>query len=66
MRPTTTLRDALEDPRLLAHVLVGRDVVPWRILLIAAMGEAVDRRGAAHLHQVHWPRSRAVAACQRA
>ena len=41
MRPTTTLRDALADPALLAHVLAGPSWLPWRVLLIAAMGEAL-------------------------
>ena len=41
MRPTTTLRDALDDPRLLGHVLSGPSWLPWRVLLIAAMGEAL-------------------------
>jgi hypothetical protein len=39
MRPTTTLRDALSDPALLGHVLRGPSWLPWRVLLIAAMGE---------------------------
>ena len=39
MRPTTTLRDALSDPALLGHVLVGDSWLPWRTLLIASMGE---------------------------
>ena len=39
MRPTTTLRDALSDPRLLGHVLSGPSWLPWRALLIASMGE---------------------------
>jgi hypothetical protein len=41
MKPTTTLRDALSDPALLAHVLAGPSWLPWRVLLIAAMGEAL-------------------------
>jgi hypothetical protein len=41
MRPTTTLRDALSDPALLGHVLRGPSWLPWRVLLIAAMGEAL-------------------------
>jgi hypothetical protein len=39
VRPTTTLRDALSDPALLGHVLVGDSWLPWRTLLIASMGE---------------------------
>ena len=41
MRPATTLRDALDDPRLLGHVLSGPSWLPWRMLLIAAMGESL-------------------------
>jgi hypothetical protein len=41
MKPTTTLRDALSDPALLAHVLRGPSWLPWRILLIASMGESL-------------------------
>jgi hypothetical protein len=41
VRPTTTLRDALSDPALLGHVLQGPSWLPWRVLLIAAMGEAL-------------------------
>src|SRR5262245_12504868 len=41
VRPTTTLRDALSDPHLLGHVLAGDTWLPWRVLLIAAMGEAL-------------------------
>ena len=39
MRPTVSLRRALTDPRLLGHAFVGESWTPWRILLIAAMGE---------------------------
>ena len=41
MRPRTTLREALSDPALLGHVLKGDSWLPWRVLLIAAMGEAL-------------------------
>jgi hypothetical protein len=41
MKPTTTLRDALSDPALLGHVLAGDSWLPWRVLLLAAMGEAL-------------------------
>jgi len=41
MRPRISLRDALTDPHLLAHVLAGDSWLPWRVLLIAAMGEAL-------------------------
>jgi hypothetical protein len=39
MRPRISLREALQDPGLLGHALVGDSWTPWRILLIAAMGE---------------------------
>ena len=39
MKATIPLRDALYDPRLLKHVLAGPSWLPWRVLLIAAMGE---------------------------
>jgi hypothetical protein len=41
MRPRISLRDALTDPHLLGHVLQGPSWLPWRVLLIAAMGEAL-------------------------
>jgi hypothetical protein len=41
VRPRTSLRDALTDPHLLGHVLQGDSWLPWRVLLIAAMGEAL-------------------------
>jgi hypothetical protein len=42
MRPRTTLRRALADERLLGSTLRGDSWRPWRILLIPAMGEALD------------------------
>jgi hypothetical protein len=39
MRASISLRDAFADRRLLGHVLAGPSWLPWRILLIAAMGE---------------------------
>src|ERR1019366_2521690 len=39
MKPTVTLRDALNDPQLLGHALQGESFFAWRVLLIAAMGE---------------------------
>ena len=39
MRPRISLRKALTDSRLLGHVLQGPSWLPWRVLLIAAMGE---------------------------
>ena len=41
MKPTTSLRKALNDKQLLGHVLSGDSWKTWRILLIAAMGEGL-------------------------
>ena len=41
MRARTTLRQALSDSQLLGSVLEGDSWQPWRVLLIAAMGEAL-------------------------
>ena len=41
MRPTISLRKALSDPNLLGRALAGVSWCAWRILLIAAMGEAL-------------------------
>ena len=43
MKPLVTMRDALSDPGLLGNFLVGESWEGWRILLIAAMGEALNR-----------------------
>ena len=39
MKPRTSLRAALEDPRLLGEALPGDSWKPWRTILIAAIGE---------------------------
>jgi hypothetical protein len=39
VKPTTSMRKALTDPKLLGNALKGESWRPWRILLIAAMGE---------------------------
>src|SRR5215831_7493888 len=39
MKPTVPIRQALTDPQLLGRVLAGDSWLPWRVLLIAAMGE---------------------------
>src|SRR6476620_2899677 len=39
MKPLVTLRKAFKDKGLLSHVLKGDSWEPWRVLLIAAMGE---------------------------
>jgi hypothetical protein len=41
MRPRISLRDALTDAALLGHVLRGPSWLPWRVVLVAAMGEAL-------------------------
>jgi hypothetical protein len=41
MKKLSTLREALSDPDLLAHALPGESWASWRILLIAAVGEAL-------------------------
>ena len=42
MRPTVSLRKALADKGLLGNVLDGDSWAAWRILMIAAMGEALS------------------------
>src|SRR5262245_26027714 len=42
MKPTVALRKALSDPQLLGRALAGDTWLPWRVLLIAAMGEALN------------------------
>nr|WP_281720494.1 hypothetical protein [Nitrosomonas nitrosa] len=41
MKPRFSMRKALEDEQLLAHALPGESWKAWRILLIAACGEAL-------------------------
>jgi hypothetical protein len=41
MKPTVSLRKALNDPALLGSVLSGESWEAWRTLLIAAMGESL-------------------------
>jgi hypothetical protein len=40
--PPATMRHVLEDPALLGRVLGGPSWLPWRVLLIAMMGEPLD------------------------
>ena len=42
MKPLVTMRAALSDPDLFGAILAGESWAPWRVLLIAAMGEALD------------------------
>jgi hypothetical protein len=39
MKPTVSIRDALDDPALLGTILAGDSWAAWRTVLIAAMGE---------------------------
>ena len=41
MRHRITLGEALNDPALLGHSLPGETWLRWRVLMIAAMGEAL-------------------------
>lgn len=42
LKPTVSMREALTDPQLLGGALPGESWRLWRVLLIAAMGEALD------------------------
>jgi hypothetical protein len=42
MKPRTTLRKALSDPRLLGNAITGDSWAGWRSLLLAAMGEPLE------------------------
>jgi hypothetical protein len=39
MTPIVTIRQALSDKKLLGSTLAGKSWLPWRVLMIAAMGE---------------------------
>jgi hypothetical protein len=41
MKPLVAMREALADPNLLGSAIPGDSWLPWRTLLIAAMGEAL-------------------------
>jgi hypothetical protein len=41
MKPTISIRKALADKKLLGDILVGDSWQAWRVLLIAAMGDAL-------------------------
>ena len=43
MTPKVTLRQALEDPALLGSALAGPTWHPWRVILLAAMGEPLTK-----------------------
>lgn len=42
MKPLVTMREALSDPGLLGGAMPGDSWRPWRVLLIASMGEALS------------------------
>ena len=65
MKPTVSIRKALSDPNLLGTTLAGDTWSAWRILLIAMMGEAADRRRARGVQAAHRPRARADGARRR-
>jgi hypothetical protein len=43
---SVSMREALSDPKLLGHVLEGQSWQPWRVLLIAMMGERLILKSA--------------------
>jgi hypothetical protein len=43
MKPRVTLRQAIEDPELLGSALAGPTWHAWRVILLAAMGEALTK-----------------------
>ena len=43
MKPRVTLRQALDDPELLGSALAGPTWHPWRVILLAAMGEPLTK-----------------------
>ena len=44
MTPKVSLRKALEDPDLLGSALAGPTWHPWRVILLAAMGEPLTKQ----------------------
>jgi hypothetical protein len=57
MKSHVTMRRALEDPKLLGTCLPGESFLPWRALLIAAMGEPLTEEERA-LYQKRTGRAR--------
>ena len=43
MKPKVSLHKALEDPELLGSALAGPTWHPWRVILLAAMGEPLTK-----------------------
>jgi hypothetical protein len=58
MIPRVSLRQSLSDPSLLGNVLSGDSWLPWRVLLIAACGEALDEDERALFKQLTGGRER--------
>lgn len=52
MRPLVSLRQALEDPHLLAPVMGGESREPMRALLLASQGEALTEPELAHFRKL--------------
>jgi hypothetical protein len=52
MKPTVSMRKSLEDPKLLGGALRGDSWEPWRVLLIAAMGEPLTESERAQFRQL--------------
>jgi hypothetical protein len=52
MRPLVSMREALADPELLGGALPGESWYPWRVLLIGAMGEALNSAERTIFHQL--------------
>ena len=65
MTPFVTMRRALSDRHLLGAAQGGDSWLSWRILLIAAMGEALTDEERAISHKAYGPRARAVRASRR-
>ena len=53
--PSISLRRALDDPNLLGDTLAGASWLPWRTLLIAAMGESLTDAERATFQATDWP-----------
>lgn len=62
MKPTVSLRQALDDPQLLGHALVGESWAIWRVVLLASMGEPLNEKERAIFEQVT---GRAEPPCER-
>jgi hypothetical protein len=52
IKPKTTLRAALSDPKLLGRALPGESWAAWRAILLAAMGEALEHDELEHFRRL--------------